>query len=290
MVSGSGAFEDSTWGQRAMRQPGLAPGSARSLLLTILGELAWPERSPSRTSALVAVMTGLGIEERTARQAIARAAKSGWITPQRRGREVSWSLTDHIKHVFEEGSHRVFSLGDPVADWDHKWLVVLITIPESLRSVRKVLYARLAWEGLGNPSPGVWLSPHPERIESISSLIDDFGLDDHAMSFIGTAGSAGLSEADIVRQGWDLESIAQRYAIMFKRFENPRPKPGDEMLITHIRMLNEWQHFPYVEPQLPEALVPDWIGRRVSKHVEALRNQWSDTVHKRWSEINAGRP
>lgn len=267
-------------------QPGLAPGSARSLLLTILGELVWPADSTARTSALLYVMKGLNVEERTARQAIARAAASDWITPERRGREVSWSLTDHIRHVFEEGSRRVSSLGDPIVDWDGTWLVLLITIPESRRSVRKSLYAGLAWAGLGNPSPGVWLSPHAERGERISTLIESLGLHDYTMSFVGSAGSVGLAEKEIVQQGWDLDALADRYSTLYKKIRNPHPKPGDDTLLFHITLLNEWQQFPYADPQLPEALVPNWIGRRVSTHIEQLRRRWSDEVHGRWAEIN----
>ena len=54
--------------------PGLSAGSARSVLVTELGELGWPENRPVWTSALLYVLRGLGIEEQTARQAIARGA------------------------------------------------------------------------------------------------------------------------------------------------------------------------------------------------------------------------
>src|SRR6186997_2778780 len=91
----------------------LAPGSARSLLITILGELVWPTGGPVWTSTLVAVLKGLGVEEQTARQAIARAAASDWILPERRGREVAWSLSDKLVRIFASGSLRVYSLSDP---------------------------------------------------------------------------------------------------------------------------------------------------------------------------------
>ena len=54
----------------------LAPGSARSLLMTILGELVWPTGQPAWTSALVYVLRGLGVEEQAARR-IARAIWRG---------------------------------------------------------------------------------------------------------------------------------------------------------------------------------------------------------------------
>src|ERR1700712_1227504 len=81
----------------------LTPGSARSLLITILGELVWPSGGPGWTSTLVRILKGLGIEEQTARQAIARAAASDWIVAERRGREVCWTLSEKLVHIFDSG-------------------------------------------------------------------------------------------------------------------------------------------------------------------------------------------
>src|ERR1700712_2506617 len=111
----------------------LAPGSARSLLITILGEFVWPTGAPVRTSTLVQVLNGLGVEEQTARQAIARAASSDWIVPERRGREVSWSLSDKLVEIFASGSPRVYSLSDPFRSWDGSWLALWTTVPQSHR-------------------------------------------------------------------------------------------------------------------------------------------------------------
>ena len=79
---------DTPVGSALLKPPGgsLAPGSARSLLMTILGELVWPAGQPAWTSALVYVLRGLGVEEQAARQAIARAAASAWMVQERRGR------------------------------------------------------------------------------------------------------------------------------------------------------------------------------------------------------------
>src|ERR1700710_423163 len=94
----------------------LTPGSARSLLQTILGEMVWPTGNSVWTSTLVHVLGGLGIEEQTARQAIARAGAQGWILPERHGREVRWSLAPRLASIFESGSRRVLSLSDPFTD------------------------------------------------------------------------------------------------------------------------------------------------------------------------------
>jgi phenylacetic acid degradation operon negative regulatory protein len=71
------------------------------------------------------------------------------------------------------------------------------------------------------------------------------------------------------------------------QFDSPHPAPGDDTLFTHIRVLAELQRLPFSDPQLPEALLPDWIGRRVTTHLQELRRAWAPDVHARWAELNA---
>jgi phenylacetic acid degradation operon negative regulatory protein len=273
-------------GQLASGAAGLAPGSARSLLITILGELVWPTGGPVWTSALVYILKGLGVEEQTARQAIARAGSSDWIVGERRGHEVSWSLTSKLTKIFEVGQPRVQALSDPFSSWDGQWVALFITIPQSHRNTRRPFYTGLTWAGFGNPAPGLWLSPHTERADEVAKLVKDLDLAEHTVSFLGSLAAIGMSEADIVSRGWDLEALRTHYEQVLDIVADLRPAPGDETLLTHIRVLNEWQELPRTDPQLPEALLPDWIGRNVARRIEALRAQWSPAVRRRFAEIN----
>jgi phenylacetic acid degradation operon negative regulatory protein len=265
----------------------LSPGSARSLLLTVLGEFVWPSGDAAWTGSLLYVLKGLGVEEQTARQAIARAAAAGWIEPERRGREVAWSLTADGRRIFEEGSPRVHSMSNPFSGWDGRWLILLVTIPHTHRTSRKRLYAGLTWAGFGNPAPGVWLSPHPERKAEVTRLIQQLGLDKHNMSFVGKAEDIGISPREMVAQGWDLDALEDHYQAVLDVFTALQPAGHDGVLFTYVRMVSEWQRFPFSDPQLPEALLPDWIGRRAARHIEAMRAQWTDEVHARWAQVNA---
>jgi phenylacetic acid degradation operon negative regulatory protein len=265
----------------------LSTASARSLLLTVLGELVWPEDRPVWTSALLYVLKGLGIEEQTARQAIARAAAAGWISGERHGREVRWTLAPTGRAVIEEGAARVTATTGPGTGWDGRWLVLLVTVPHTHRTARKRLYAGLTWAGFGNPTPGVWVSPHLDRQAEADRLIEDLDLSSSTLSFVGPSGSIGLRDADIVQRAWDLEALAERFAAQLDALAEVDPAPGDEMLFTHIQVVGQWQRAPFSDPQLPEELLPDWIGRRASIRLAGLRDQWSDAVHARWREINS---
>lgn len=268
---------------------GLARGSARSVLMTVLGELVWPTHRAARTSALLYVMTGLGFEEATARQAIIRASEAGWIEGHKHGREVSWSLTPYLEKVFDDGSRRVMELSDPFLDWDRRWLVLFITVPQSQRTQRKRLYRDLTWAGLGNPSPGVWLSPHSERRAQVSEAVERLGLTASTLSFLGPVDTVGLSEAEIVEKGWDLQALAEDYATVQAEFSAPAPQTPDELLFTELRALGQLQRFPFTDPQLPEALLPGWIGRTVTARLQGLRRQWAGAVRERWAEISEAR-
>jgi phenylacetic acid degradation operon negative regulatory protein len=265
---------------------GLSAVSARSLLLTVLGELVWPEDRPVWTSALLYVLRGLGIEEQTARQAIARGAAAGWIAGERHGREVRWTLTPGGRKLIAEGAARVTSMSAAATGWDGRWMALLVTIPHTHRTVRKRLYAGLTWAGFGNPTPGVWVSPHPNRQEEAGRLIGELDLQEHTLSFIGPSGAIGLSDREIVARAWDLETLSAHFAAQLEALADIDPPPGDPMLFAHIRVVSEWQRAPFKDPQLPEELLPDWIGHRAAARLGGLRDQWSAAVHERWREIN----
>jgi phenylacetic acid degradation operon negative regulatory protein len=278
------AAEPAPRGSRPGR-PLVSVGSARSLLLTVLGELVMPNGNSVWTASLLYVLTSLGFEEQTARQAIARGASAGWIEGQRRGREVRWDLTESGRRLIEEGTERVYSMSGEAGPWDGNWLVLLVSIPERQRSVRKRLYAALSWEGFGNPTPGVWLSPHPDRRDRVEQVIGSLGLHDSTLAFAGTSLSVGLSDEEIVRRSWDLDEVSARYERLLVRFSGLQPEPGDLLLLTHIQLVSEWQRFPFLDPQLPEALAPNWIGRRAAVVFRQQRSQWSDDAQARWREV-----
>lgn len=266
-------------------RPAVTTGSARSILITVLGELVYPNDQPVWTSSLLYMLVGMGIEQRTARQAISRASAAGWITGQRQGREVRWELTEYGKRVMDDGAKRVFSLHSDAEPWDGNWLILLVTIPEAQRSVRKMLYTALDWEGFGNPTPAVWVSPHTNREAQARKVIDELELKSSTLSFIGKASDIGQTEQEIVDLAWDLDEVTEKYEELLIRYSGLEPAQGDPLLFTHVKLLNEWQRFPFMDPQLPAELLPNWIGRRAAVLFHQLREAWYENAQQRWREV-----
>lgn len=276
--------------------------SARSLLLTVFGEYVLPSGAAVWTSTLLHVAAGLGVEEKAARQALNRLAADGWIAAGREGRRVRWALTGHGRTLLTEGAERIYSFGRERESWDGRWLVLLVSVPEAQRDLRHRLRNGLTWAGLGSPSPGVWVSPHPAREAEAKQVVGDLGLDAVAFSFCGPFAGIG-SERSMVEQAWHLGELARAYEEFVRRFAGLRPRgadeggtdvvsakgvPSDEVLFAQIRLVDEWRRFPRLDPQLPlEMLPPHWIGLRAANVFDDLHRQWHGAAQQRWAQLVA---
>jgi phenylacetic acid degradation operon negative regulatory protein len=261
-------------------------GSARSALLDVLGEFALSGGTQTpRTSTLVRVLTETGVGQQAARQAIHRCAQGGWLTGVRDGRESRWALTPAGRELLSDGIARVEVLGADVARWDGTWLVVVSSIPQARRSVRDRFYVALRWNGFGSPMPGLWISAHPSRQQSVADAISRCGLADSTAAFVGRFPALGMSERTLVDQAWPLDPLAERYRELVARFSQLTPHGPAESLIALLGLDGELQEIPSWDPHLPAALAPGWPGRAAAARLLALRAAWLDAARERWHEL-----
>jgi phenylacetic acid degradation operon negative regulatory protein len=267
------------------RRHALGETSARSLLLTLLGEFVLPHDGPVWTATIVEILDSLNIEQKSARQALARTAADGWLTPERIGRSVRWSLTPPGRRLLTEGAERIYAFGTPAAAWDGQWLILYLSVPESRRRLRHQLKTKLTWASFGSPGPGMWISPSPGREAEMRSVIEGLGLGAGAMSF--TARFAGVgSERAMVRRAWDLDAVAGRYEDFVATFEDLRPDSPDATMLAQTRLVHEWRRFPFLDPRLPvELLPPEWVGDHARKLFAARHAEWADGAQLRWREL-----
>ncbi|WP_220100598.1 PaaX family transcriptional regulator C-terminal domain-containing protein [Mycolicibacterium moriokaense] len=269
------------------RRREVAEGSARSLLMTTLGEFVLPFGQRVWTSTLVRALGLVGIEEGSARQALARTAAEGWLTSDRIGRRVRWSLTDAGRGLLEEGAHRIYSFGSEGASWDGRWLVVLISIPESMRALRHKVRTQLSWAGFGSPLPGVWISPHTSAAAAAKAIFEGLELGDKALSFVAEYGALG-SQNDMVSAAWDLADVERHYEDFIEEFSDLEPRSADDVLVAQLRLVHEWRRFPFLDPQLPRLLLPPhWSGTAAKSLFESKHTAWQEPARRRWSQLAA---
>jgi len=267
-------------------QPAPLPlSSARSLLLTVVGEFCFPRDDAVWTTALIRVLGGLGVESHAARQAITRSADAGWIVSERHGRAVRWRLTDEGRAVVEDGFRHAAEYLRPPARWDGRWLVLLVSVPQQERTTRKRLYGGLTWLRMGNPMPGLWLTPHVHAVDELRALVARFHLAGSAIAFVGRTQDVGLTDEQIVEKAWNLSDLAEWYRAFLKQFSNHRPAGGDDVLLDYLRLRNLLQRFMRLDPQLPGELLPDWVGHQAAEVFRVRQEQWAKAAWTRWEEV-----
>jgi phenylacetic acid degradation operon negative regulatory protein len=263
--------------------------SARSVLLTVLGEFVLPYGGSAWTSTILAALATVEVNERAGRQAILRASRSKWIVTTRSGRRARCQLTDRCTLLLTEGADRIYRFGltdpSPVGrptdrpGAERDWLLVVISA-DSLPGTRHRLRTRLAWHGLGSLAPGVWVTPDAGREAAVVAELGQLGLD--GCTFVGRPGSLGLGETGI-GQLWDLDSLADGYRAFVTMFETCQPRTDGDFVAALIRLVHHWRRFPFTDPELPSHLLgPDWPGHSAARLFAVRRAEWAETAGEWW--------
>lgn len=263
-------------------------GSAKLVLFNVLGELVMPSDRRAPTTALMKPLEAMGVSRHAARQAIQRCAQEGWIEGRREGRESHWALSAAGHDLLSDGIARTETLGDDFEDWDGSWIVVFVSVPQARRAIRPRLYRALQWGGFGSPTPGVWVSPRPERRQRVATAITECGLGESCVSFTGASNGIGLNESRLVEQAWDLPALAEHYADLVDRFTARRPRTPEQSLWALLELDDELQPMPLLDPHLPRRLAPGWPGRGSARTLLGFRRRWLGPAREHWSVLLGG--
>jgi phenylacetic acid degradation operon negative regulatory protein len=257
-----------------------APASsrtARAYLLTVLGEAVAPYGETVWQESLVAALTTLGTSAPAARQVVARAIREGWLTSERVGRRSLLTISQNSRKMLEEGRARALAFGTP-AEWDGRWLLAALTVPEERRELRYQLRTQLGWLGFGSLGNGLWISPHVEHQGATVDLLR--GGDDpvNAVVFVTTM-SPTHTPAEIARSAWDLDALHERYSTFLTVHGKARPSVPAAVFAAWIKMFTSWRHFPLVDPELPDSLLPArWPRARARALFTSRNEEWSDVA------------
>ncbi len=257
--------------------------SARGLLLTLLGELVLPGDGMAWTSAVLAVFARLGVAQKTTRQALMRTSNAGWLRSEKDGRRARWVLTPAARELLTDGAERIYSFGRQ-RDWDQRWVVVCVRIPEADRRARHVVRTRLTWAGFGALASGLWISPHPGRAAEAERVLRDAGVGSDAHVFIARRTGLGDIRA-MVATAWDLPAVEAEYETFLAEFRGHAPA---DVLVRQVELVHAWRRFPSIDPALPSELLPaGWSGAQAAQLFTQRHEQWLDDARREWKRLNS---
>lgn len=261
--------------------------SAKSVLVTLLGEFVLPGGGTVWTGTMVAGLGQLGFGERNARQALARLGDDGLIEPERQGRKTRWHLTESGRRLLEAGAERIYGFGRRGETWDGRWLVLHCAVPETMRRERHQLHTRLSFEGFGFLSPTMAVSPHCQLEETAGSVVAELGLTE--LATVLTANTGQLSpDATILDRAWDLTGLQHDYRAFLQSAERHDPVDDGERFAALGRLVNDWRRFPFIDPEFPHELLPDdWAGHAAREHFERCRARWGPAAMAHYAELEA---
>lgn len=256
------------------------PVRTQFLIFTLFGDFIWKRGGKIWTSSLLYLMKRLGMSERAVRSALSRMTLKGWLSTQKHGRRSQYSLTDEGLALMERGQQRIFS--SEFTDWDHRWHLVVYSLPEKKRDIRHALRTQLSWLGFGSLAPGTWISPHHPTV-NLENMFSELNVEQYVELFTGVF--LGPSNAkELTNRCWDLEGLASQYEEFIQQFQDDYDKCLDvinkgqslnleDCFIRRFWLTHNFQSFPMKDPNLPTELLPsDWIGNKARVFFEDYHN------------------
>ncbi|SDH56577.1 PaaX family transcriptional regulator [Nonomuraea jiangxiensis] len=269
------------------RQRERGSAGARSLLLTVLGEFVLPRGGEVWTGTLVDALGALGVEEKSARQALSRTAAEGLLESARHGRKVRWSLTEAGDRLLRAGTERIYGFMRRPHAWDGRWLVLTAGVPETQRRLRHRLRTKLTWLGLGSPAPTLWVVPDAAKEAEVREVIRELDLADRAYAWTGSSAEIG-DTAKLISAAWDLDDVEKRYLRFIEDFEGRAVASDRAAFVNQVLLIQEWRRFPFLDPDLPAELLDHaWPGPRAAAVFHDLRNRWHRRAQAEWDRMDA---
>ncbi|MBV9231291.1 MAG: GntR family transcriptional regulator [Chloroflexi bacterium] len=274
---------DTSSGIRAWRPP--------RLLLTLLGDYWWQREEQLPSAALVALLTEFGVSDTAARAALSRLVRRGLLVTSKHGRQTFYRLSERAANVFNDGARRIFSFGLHSRSWDGVWSLVAFSIPEENRQLRYVLRDRLRWLGFAPLYDGLWVSPRDSLSDAASQLAE---LSISTTTLFRAHIVDGTSEAGLPRQAWDLEALRAHYQQFIHdvqplslRIKNGTLSP-EEALKVRTRIMDVWQGFLAMDPDLPDQILPpDWPRERARQLFIETYDELGPLAQRRVQQIIA---
>jgi phenylacetic acid degradation operon negative regulatory protein len=248
------------------------------------------------TQTLTGALHLFGVRDKAARQTIARMQSQGWLIAHRVGRRTRLTLSDQARELLSTGADRIYPFGAEARSWDHRWALLLASVPEENRRDRYRMATALRWAGFGPLGPGIWICPWIDREVVAAQAVGRLGIE--ATMFVAEVGSLGSAE-NIVGQAWDLDQLRAEYQVFLEMTDavtDPSvaglegdgvdgQAAGTQAVRTLTRLVDQWRRFPLVDPGLPrEVLPPDWPSAAAARRFAQCRAMLRPRATEWWAD------
>lgn len=246
------------------------PLQPQDLVVTLLGSYVHPSQRTVWSGGLVELLAEFGFSSGAARVALARLVRRDLISRVKQGRLVHYAITPRCERLLDEGDARIFSLGQQAERVD-LWTVLWHAIPEQRRLERGRVARRLRFLGFGSLQDGMWASPR-DREDEVVRVLRELEVERYATVMVGRS-ARDLDLRVLVERAWDLEALAARYSAFVEEFSAYRSLRAQrrlddrESFLLRTRLVHIFRGFPFLDPELPDDLMPDRRARAATADV-----------------------
>ena len=263
--------------------------SARSVLVTVLGDSVLPVTKTLWLSSLFELAAPFGFSERLVRTSMFRLATEGWVTNERVGRRSRYSLTLLAVRESEDADRRIY--GRDPADWDGSWTFAVLDPPRIPAPERDRVARHLRWHGFVALGRGLLASPSV----TVQSLRELLHLVEPAAAV--PIGRAEIDDLDLlVDEGFfadafhtdDTESAYLEFLARYELWQSYDLETASPVDAFGLRtmLVHEFRRIRLRAPDMPTELLPsDWVGDRAHDLAAGLYRRLSPPASRALSEI-----
>ena len=272
--------------RRRCEQPDI---SARSVLVTVLGDSVLPVTKTLWLSSLFELAAPFGFSERLVRTSMYRLVSEGWVSNERVGRRSRYSMTLLAVRESEDADRRIY--GPQSGTWDGSWTFAVVDTPDMPTPERDRVTRHLRWHGFVALGRGLLASPST----TVASLRELLHLVEPAVAV--PIGRAELDDLDrLVDVGYFADAFRtddtqQAYQVFLTRYEPWLSRDPASVAPTHAyglrtMLVHEFRRIRLRAPDVPAALLPpDWIGNDAYRLAADLYQRLSPPAARALGEI-----
>ena len=262
--------------------------SARSVLVTLLGDSVLPVTKTLWLSSLFELAAPFGFSERLVRTSMFRLVAEGWVSNERIGRQSRYSMTLLAVRESEDADRRIYA---QQSDWDGSWTFAVVDTPLMPSDERDRIIKHLRWHGFVALGRGLMASPSATA-HGLGELLDL--VDPVAAVPTGQAELADLE--DLVDGGFfaevfctaDTESAYRDFLARYRPWlhDDAAAAAPLEAYALRTMLVHEFRRIRLRAPDMPvELLPPDWIGNHAYDLAAGLYRRLGPPAARALSEI-----